>query len=202
MGSAPPVGSSEERPQHNVTVNAFEMDVTEVTVRAYDACVRAGVCRSGTTGGWCNEDRRGRAEHPINCVDWDQARTYCEWVGKRLPTEEEWEYAAVGTDGRTYPWGNDAPVRQLCWKQSYGTCAVGSFAAGDSPFGLHDMAGNVWEWTASGISEDYSKPRDPSRPVYRGGSWDIGVPVDVRSAFREADPKTTSAGMLGFRCAR
>jgi formylglycine-generating enzyme required for sulfatase activity len=208
MGSPAGVGRMEEHPQHEVTVQAFQLDLTEVTVAAYDLCVRAEVCRAGRTGSLCNEDRQGAAQHPINCVDWNQAVAYCAWLGKRLPTEEEWEYAARGTDGRTYAWGNDPPSRQVCWNRSNGTCAAGSFPAGDSPFGVHDMTGNVWEWTASGGSggpwgkTDYSQPRDESVRVYRGSSWDVGVAESLRAAFREWDPPSTLAAQLGFRCAR
>ena len=129
------------------------MDRTEVTTAAYAACVSAGKCTRAHTGSVlasCNAGVAGREQHPINCVDWNQADAYCQAQGLRLPTEEEWEYAATGGDGRTFSWGNEWPSNQLCWNR-YGdgrtypnsTCAVGSYPNGRSPFGVDDMSGNV-----------------------------------------------------------
>jgi formylglycine-generating enzyme required for sulfatase activity len=192
----------DEIPMHEVNVEAFCMDRAEVTVSAYAACVGSGQCTSANTGGACNAGVAGRENHPINCVDWHQAKAYCEARGLRLPTEEEWEYAATGGDGRTYPWGNEAPSNQLCWNgdgndQGKGkrtsTCAVGSYPKGRSPVGLDDMAGNVWEWT--------STPYDASARVFRGGGWDDVGPSFVRSAFRSWNVPTIQYDYLGFRCA-
>lgn len=197
-------GDADEKPVHSVTLGAFCMDATEVTVDMYGACVRGGGCNTSDLNKWgtCNWGMGGMGNHPINCVDWKQASAYCRWANKRLPTEEEWEYAARGTDGRTYPWGNAAPSGQLCWKRSDGTCRVGSYSGGDSPFGLKDMAGNVWEWTSSGYSEDYSKNRANDTRVNRGGGWSDGDPSYVRAARRDwSDPTIRDIG-LGFRCAR
>ncbi len=206
-------GDADEKPVHATTVGAFCMEQTEVTVRAYAACVSAGRCTAADTGGFCNAGATGRDEHPINCVDWDQATAYCAWKGWRLPTEEEWEYAARGTDGRTYPWGNGGPGAQLCWDgegNSAGkgnrrsTCVVGSFKAGVSPFGLHDMAGNVWEWTSSAYANEYAKPRPTgaSAPrVSRGGAWNRSSPQGVRAAYRGGSEPSNRYGGLGFRCA-
>ena len=180
----------QEHPQHGVSVAAFHMDRTEVTVRAYEGRGAAGDCNAGHSG---------RANDPINCVDWEQATAYCAWVGKRLPTEEEWEYAARGTDGRTYPWGNDEPRAQVCFERD-NTCAVGRFPAGDSPFGLHDMAGNVVEWTSSLWSEDYDKERTGPGRVIRGGGYCHDA-VEVRAAFRANDPPRDRDSYVGFRCA-
>jgi formylglycine-generating enzyme required for sulfatase activity len=210
MGSASGEGYHDEHPRHLVRVAAFQMDRTEVTVAAYDACVREGQCtaaaRAGESG-FCNDGYTDRAKHPVNCVDYDQAAAFCRWAGKRLPTEEEWEYAARGTDGRAWPWGDEPASNQLCWElgssgsKAPKTCEVGSFPRGDSPFGLHDMAGNVWEWTSSGYSTDYSKARDDAAKVYRGGSWSYGSPSGVRSALRGRDPPAFRSDFLGLRCA-
>ena len=204
-------GGADEKPVHRVSVSAFSMDVTEVTVSAYKACVRAGGCTADPIAlneglnEHCNWGKADRKSHPINCVDWNQATAFCGWAGKRLPTEEEWEYAARGSDGRKFPWGNDAPVTQLCWNRGaskLGTCEVGSFEAGNSPFGLSDMAGNVWEWTSSGYSDDYSKNRTNAARVFRGGGWSIVDPSNVRSAFRYGGAPSFRIIYLGFRCAR
>ncbi len=215
-------GRADEKPVHQVRVSAFEMDGTEVTVGAYRACVNAGRCSASSTvdgdsyfdekrtafNPTCNWGRSGRDNHPMNCVDWNQATGYCAYAGKRLPTEEEWEYAARGTDGRTYPWGNGAPAGQLCWmrwngRSGEGTCAVGGYPSGDSPFGLHDMAGNVSEWTSSGYSEDYGRNRASGNRVHRGGGWVVGfIPDGVRGAHRGRSAPTDRDSDLGFRCAR
>jgi len=186
MGSPEGAGDPDERPRHEVTLSAYCIDRTEVTVKAYADCVRAGGCTAAPlTVRWngasaedverysrpCNRD--DRPDHPINCVDWNQAAAYCAWANKRLPTEAEWEYAARGADGRVYPWGNEAPSPtrlnacgrecvamarhelSLDWTTMYdasdsweSTAPVGSFPGGASSSGALDMAGNVWEWTA------------------------------------------------------
>ena len=200
MGSSD--GDDDEKPVHRVSVGAFSLDRTEVTVDDYAACVSAGSCTATDTGDYCNAGVSGKGAHPINCVDWDQATSYCAWAGKRLPTEEEWEYAARGTDGRKYPWGNEAPGSQLCWNLGDGTCEVGSYASGSSPFGALDMAGNVWEWTSSGYSSDYSKERAKDTRVFRGGSWGNVSPSYVRAANRDRSFPSNRYSRLGFRCAR
>ena len=187
-----------------VTVAAYCMDRTEVTTAAYATCVESGKCTAATTSGSCNAGVAARGDHPINCVNWNQATAYCEAQGQRLPTEEEWEYAARGTDGRVYPWGNAEPAGQLCWTgegnslgkgKRQSTCAVASFPTGNSPFGLSDMSGDVWEWTSSAYSAT-----DAGR-VVRGGSWGYGVPSFVRSASRSGGDPSGQGDGLGFRCA-
>jgi formylglycine-generating enzyme required for sulfatase activity len=132
-----------------VTVTEFELDATEVTVASYAACVTDGACTVPSTASYlCNWEVPGKEGHPINCVDWTQASTFCGWAAKRLPTEDEWEYAARYDDGREFPWGSEAPTSSIvCWDDSGQTCAVGSFSAGNSKLGFMDMSGNVWEWT-------------------------------------------------------
>lgn len=185
-----------------VSVAPFCLDATEVTVSAYADCVGRGKCSPSRSGGACNGDRTDRADHPINCVDWSQADTYCTTIGKRLPAEEEWEYAARGADGRLFPWGNAAPLHQLCWQGSAPggaarttTCPVGSFRSGDSPFGVHDLAGNVIEWTASRLASD-----GPDF-VARGGAWNDDDGAYVRAAPRDWIEPSTRNENLGFRCA-
>ncbi len=206
MGAGNPKGVDGPHP---VTVATFWMDRTEVTVAAYDRCVAAGACTApAPIDGWpCNWGEPGRESHPINCVDWEMAETYCHWAGGRLPTEAEWEYAARGTDGRTYPWGNETPSAQLCWsgiEARAGTCPVGAFAGGNLPFGLADMAGNVWEWT-SDCYRSYSGRRAAGRchdRVDRGGSWGDNGSAWFHASFRDRLAPSNRSAYLGIRCAR
>jgi formylglycine-generating enzyme required for sulfatase activity len=232
MGSA--TGKPFEQPPHEVTLTrAFEIDRTEVTVAEYQRCVQAGTCtQSGVHGRWATEKaevekRRAlctaadpaKARHPITCVDRAQAEAYCAFAGKRLPTEAEWELAARGTDGRAYPWGNEAPgceranvsqpPNQGCGSPR-GTLEVGSLPAGASPFGALDMAGNTWEWVADGWDpRAYSKgarsdpliPTAGAQGVLRGGSWDFD-PSMARATARLAFDRGAGELSTGFRCAR
>jgi formylglycine-generating enzyme required for sulfatase activity len=195
-------GFASEKPAHKVEVRPYCMDVYEVTVARYVACSDAGWCkRAATTNageGWpspdqepydklCNErDPPGRAQHPINCVTWEMANVFCVSMKVRLPTEAEWEFAARGSDGRAYPWGDAPPsARTLnacgsecaAWgkqakvaplKPMYdeddhwpNTAPVGSFPEGRSKFGVLDLAGNVWEWVS-----DWYGPYTPGDGVH------------------------------------
>lgn len=234
-------GAPNERPAHDVKVAAFDLDATEVTVADYAACTRTGACTAaGSSVDWpgitdayrrvydqfCNVDAPDRSDHPVNCVDWTQASAYCKWASKRLPTEEEWEYAARGTDGRRFPWGNDPAGPKLLdacgdecvaaaklfgqtWTPLYAgndgapfTAPVGAYPAGRSPFGAYDMLGNVWEWTASGWSDDYKKARTDDARAYRGGGWASFDASQVTATHRARMPPTARGHALGFRCAR
>ena len=237
------------KPVHKVTLSPYCMDKTEVTVAAYRVCVQAGACPpASATVDWkgikpedktkwnqfCTWGRRGYEKHPINCVDWTQATTYCEWLGGRLPTEAEWEYAARGNDGRNYPWGNqppDATRLNACgskcasmaqqrldasWTPMYAgndgwpaTAPVGRYPKGASPFGILDMAGNVWEWTADTFADYGSEPatspqptrRDDSPRVIRGGAWISELAAEVRTTDRFGFVPGNRVNSLGFRCA-
>jgi formylglycine-generating enzyme required for sulfatase activity len=185
-------GYADEKPQHQVKMSAFCIDRTELTVAAYRRCTKekrgALQCTVPNTGGFCNWDKTDRDAHPINCVSWIQADAYCKWASAYLPSEAQWEYAARGTDGRKYPWGNELPGPSLLnacgsecaaahpgWHTMYKgddkwpeTAPVGTYPAGASPFGALDMAGNVWEWVAdwyaSYPTEGKSIPEDPKGP--------------------------------------
>jgi sulfatase modifying factor 1 len=187
-----------------VSIAPLALDLTEVTVDAYAQCVSAGRCSEPDTGHSCNWKVGGRGKHPINCVDWSQATAYCQWAGKRLPTDPEWEWAALGQTRRTlYPWGNDAPGARACWDgegNSLGrdnrrsTCEVGAFPSGDAPGGIHDLAGNVSEWTSTASSDGIR--------VHRGGSWISETPLALSAVFRGGFEPSSRNGFLGFRCAR
>lgn len=202
---------SESSPVRRVTMSSFCMDVDEVTVFAYRLCP-SGTCATPYTGEGCNWHITGRDNHPVNCLAWSQARTYCQWLGGDLPTEAQWEYAARGSENLDYPWGNSAPFDELCWSgvtPRSGTCVVNSFSAGVSPFGLHDMVGNVSEWVLDWYGPFGSLPEnDPtgsptgSVRVNRGGSWSYDSAATMRAAFRNRNAPTYSHNDLGFRCAR
>ncbi|MCC6568582.1 MAG: SUMF1/EgtB/PvdO family nonheme iron enzyme [Anaerolineales bacterium] len=222
-------GASDAKPVHTVFLDAFWIDKTEVTVRMYYLCVEAGVCDEPTNiSSYTHSSYYGNAEfddYPVINVDWNMAKTYCEWVDRRLPTEAEWEKAARGETANVYPWGNtfDGSHVNFCdtncsfeyadksFDDGFADVApVGSYPNGASPYGAYDMAGNVWEWVNDWYSETYyssapsSAPEGPNSGQYRvlrGGSWYF-IGYDVRSAFRlRLDPSVTNDDM-GFRCSR
>lgn len=161
-----PKGQADQRPARRVTLDAFLMDRYEVTVADYQRCVRAGRCSSEHLSGsralygteLCNWGRADRADHPINCVSWAQASAFCAWTQKRLPSEAEWEKAARGARGRrAYPWGDERPTCRLA---NFGKCATGTVSAhkhlaGQSPYGVVQMTGNVAEWVADYYHEGF-----------------------------------------------
>ncbi len=184
-------GGSNEKPVKTIFVSGFWLKQTEVTNAEYGRCVAGGKCSAPNNNSW---QQSQYANHPVTDVDWSQAVAYATWAGGRLPTEAEWERACRGDDGRSYPWGNATPSSSTAnfGDSSRGTTAVGSYPAGASPYGLLDMAGNVWEWTADWYDAGYyaSAPqRDPTGPssgsgrVLRGGSFVYNA-TDVRCANR------------------
>lgn len=190
-------GEQDEHPAHVVTLGAYWLDKTEVTNAAYRECMSAGVCAPYKGGTWATygADKQFRGDQqPVVGVSWDQAKTFCEWKGKRLPTEAEWEKAARGAGpsseqpDRTYPWGNDAPdgARHGVWGRPV-TEDVGSYPAGAGPYGHLDMAGNVWEWMA-----DYYDPY-----AYRRPSAASGTPGSCEEILATQD-MLRREGMQGF----
>jgi formylglycine-generating enzyme required for sulfatase activity len=165
-----------EKPQHRIVLEGFWMQRTEVTNAQYRRCIEEGTCDPPGNQSWRLDQF---ADQPVSDVNWRQAKTYATWVGGRLPTEAEWEYACRGTDGRIYPWGNEDPDRdRLNYLESgLGTLArVGSYPPGAN--GLYDMVGNVWEWTSSQYgpypydpTDGREDPEGYASRVVRGGSF-------------------------------
>lgn len=189
-----------------VTVRDYCIDLTEVTVGAYKACSKKGTCP--TTQLTCNPDSSswpaGDDQLPLNCIDYTDSAKYCGFAGKRLPTEDEWEWAARGgAQGHKFPWGDKEDWSKVCASTPNKRtlpCRVGSFALGDSPLGVHDMAGSLWEWTTT------TRPQDnlqAGNMAIRGGGWDIviGFP-SFASSSRVGYEVTYRSKAVGFRCAK
>ena len=209
-------GDADERPPHKVRLPGYLIDRHEVTAARYQRCVRAGACKTPRRyPGPKQGDRRFRGSLPAVGVTWHDARAYCRWAGKQLPTEAQWERAARGTDGRVFPWGNKLDCARANFGNfaGAGLCApanpgrplpVGSRKRGVSPTGAHDMAGNVWEWVADDYrrypSTNKVKAADP-RKVIRGGSC-CSYFIMPRSANRVAYPPSLADQDIGFRCAK
>ena len=167
----------------------FYIDKYEVTNQDYQECVTAGACKETKKKSGFDSPKK-----PVVYVFQEDARTYCQWAGKRLPKEQEWQEAAMGTDGRTYPWGNQEPNCSMAnyYPCASGTVSVGSKPAGASPYGAMDMSGNVWEW----VEEN---------GAFRGGGWGDGAHeyyfVSVDRKYKDS-ARPRSDYSLGFRCAR
>ncbi|MEZ4661174.1 MAG: SUMF1/EgtB/PvdO family nonheme iron enzyme [Caldilineaceae bacterium] len=209
MGStAAEAVSPREEPQHEVTVDGFWMQQTEVTNAQYGRCVAAGACEAPTNARWNDP---AYANHPATDVTWAQAVAYAQWAGGRLPSEAEWERACRGNDGRTYPWGNDAASSALAnFDSNIGdTTPVGSYPAGQSAYGLLDLGGNVWEWTNS-LTAAYPYVADDGREAppdvrnakgertARGGSI-YYTHHHIRCAARSGFAPTTASQYIGLR---
>lgn len=176
------------------------MDKVETTAKEFEACVNDKKCTDqfATCAPEATYKKAGKEDHPMVCVDFKQAVDYCTFKGKRLPSDEEWEWAARGgSEGRLYPWGNDAPKDQVCWSGAgarTSTCSVNEHPAGASKDGLLGMAGNVFEWTTN---KQDSRTKDR---VGRGGSWRDGLTNIMRTDRPGKFEVTYRCGFLGIRC--
>jgi serine/threonine-protein kinase len=216
-----------EIPQHTVTLDSFWIDKFEVTNGMYELCVKSGACEapfteSATKYYWYYGNPE-YSNYPVMWVSWYQARAYCEWAGRRLPTEAEWEKAARGTEGQKYPWGNEPITGEranLCdincprphanpiYDDGYAdTAPVGSYPAGASPYGAMDMAGNVSEWTSTLIqmypydAGDGREDMDSTgERVWRSSPWSNGF-WWMRATVRYRSIPGYQRNVLGFRCA-
>ena len=215
MGSN--AGGDREKPVHKVTLDGYYIYRTPVTVAQYlKFCDETGHAKPEAPSFNPNWFKR---DHPIVNVSYNDALAYCNWAGVKLPTEAQWEKAARGTDGREYPWGEKFDRSKLWCSESKfddagGTKPVGSFPSGKSPFGVLDMAGNVWQWCSDWFDENFyssrtATERNPENQavgekkyrVVRGGSWGYYVPGNFRSAYRLDDGPDGRGDGIGFRCA-
>jgi len=214
---------NDETPTHKVYLDSFQIDQNEVRVVDFKKCVKAGKCSSNNfktqkDSHFYNYGNKKRNNHPMNAVNWYGAKEYCKFVGKRLPTEAEWEKAAKGTDGRIYPWGNErancyysimkSNKSDACKKNK--TWPVNSRLAGKSPYGLANMSGNVWEWVSDYYGKNYYKnspyknPKGLDKGIFRilkGGGWRHNSKYQ-RSSDRFKLEASSSTSFSGFRCVK
>ena len=205
----------DEMPQHKVFLDDYYIDLTEVTNTMYRACEKSGACKppmdktSSSRSSYYDDPEF--EDYPVINVEWEQARSYCEWRGARLPSEAEWEKAGRGTEAEIYPWGDqtDCSLANIS-KCADDTTKVGEYPSGASPYGPLDMIGNVWEWVQDWYLDTYyqsSPSQNPTGPAsgehrsMRGGScsttWE-----NARGANRSWRSPSETNPFIGFRCAR
>jgi formylglycine-generating enzyme required for sulfatase activity len=202
---------ADEEPPQQVYLNNYYMDVFEVTNALYKSCTDTGVCSAPyVSTSYTRSSYYGNPKfdnYPVIWLDWNQANAYCEWRGARLPNEAEWEKAARGTDGRIYPWGEGLDCSRANFRGCKSdTTVVDGYESGKSPYGVYDMAGNVWEWVDGWygaylgntvINSDFgTKYR-----VMRGGTWYNDI-YFTRSSSRAWNDPSYRTYVIGFRCAR
>jgi sulfatase modifying factor 1 len=218
MGNPEGEGRADESPQRSIYLDAFLIDQVEVTNERYMAFVKATGHRTPPNpyGTGPLRSLTGIEHLPVVQTTWYDAKAYCGWAKKRLPTEAEWEKAARGTDGRLYPWGNDPPTATRAnfdreWEEEKTLHPVGSLPGGDSPYGVKDMAGNAREWVSDWYDAEYyqqAPDRNPQGPdkkgvvrSIRGGSWHSPA-SDLTTAARGRGGFALQTHGTGFRCAR
>jgi formylglycine-generating enzyme required for sulfatase activity len=204
-------GEPDEYPEQQLTMHAFRIERTEVTNRSYRACVAAKACDPAPH---LDDDKLGPDDHPVVAVSWEDAVRYCRWIGRRLPTEAEWEHAARGTDLRKWPWRGAFDPKRANSRSDDDfhtlTAPVTAYADGASPYGVLNMAGNAAEWVADyydptlyRTSDQTRSPVGPERGrerVVRGGSY-ADPSHDLRVSSRTAKLPTDVDATVGFRCA-
>ena len=228
MGTDSEQANADQKPAHQVYLEAFYIDKHEVTNAQYEEFILAGGYKSKklwTREGWdFIQDNHIQTpwnyrqnkistepDHPVIGVSWHEADAYAKWSGKRLPTEAEWEKAAKGTEGRVYPWGNEMDFSKLSYFPHVTKIqSVGNFPGGASSYGVLDMAGSVWEWCADRYSESYydrpprTNPKGPSNGEYRvlrGGAWD-SIRRQLQCTYRYYEKENYQNYTIGFRCAK
>ncbi len=215
-------GESDEKPAHEVFLPAFKIDKHEVSRKEYEECVKSGRCKpahysDGKCHMWTSKgpkkvrvpSKYQSPNYPVVCVSWYQARDYCRTKGKRLPTEAEWEKAALAGTKNKYAWGDSNPSSSQCATPSSGApSSVGSFSA--NKYQIKDMTGNVWEWVNDRYERDYYHHSDKTSPkgppvgrfrVIRGGGWYSGV-KQLRIKNRQWFVGEGGEVSVGFRCAK
>ena len=218
MGNSEGKGRDDERPQRSVYLDAFLIDQVEVTNERYMAFVKSSGHRTPPNpyGTGPLQSIMGIEQLPVVQTTWYDAKAYCSWAKKRLPTEAEWEKAARGTDGRRYPWGNEPPTPKQAnfdreWEDEHTLYPVGSLPDGDSPYGVKDMAGNAREWVSDWYDAEYyqhAPNRNPQGPdkkgvvrSIRGGSWHSPA-SDITASARGRGGFALQTHGTGFRCVR
>lgn len=215
MGSDGTQALEDERPMHRVWLDAFSIDLHEVTTAQYATFLV--IDRRAVPWQWETAELARHGDRPVIGVDWRDAVAFCRWKGRRLPTEAEWEKAARGTDGRLYPWGNQSPTMELAnfalgarFSYNQVLLPVLSHEKGKSPYGVYHMAGNAYEWVSDWYATHYyetSPDRNPQGPsdgqfkVLRGGSWS-DLPKYLLTYGRFKLPPETRNSYTGFRCAK
>lgn len=192
-GGAPSDSGSEASPSDLVLIQGtspFFIERTEVSNHQYERCVRAGACTLPSIHGEaCSYGLSGRERYPVNCVSQLQARTYCSWTSRRLPTEKEWELAAAAPGGSPFVWGSGEPPGELCWRRDQGSCVTASMRGDKTAGGVYDLAANLREWVS-----------EPG--VTRGGTWHDTDAAQLGVRTRSLVVATERLSDLGFRCAR
>jgi len=214
---------SDEKPRHLVSLEAFWIDRTEVTNEMFAKCVAAGACHERTSSPYLWGVRLPNGtpyygevtyrDDPVIMLDSDEALAYCRWVGRRLPTEAEWETAARGTDERLYPWGANLDCKHAIYlgcEKEQAPASVTSYTLGSSPYGALNMSGNLWEWTADWYEANSYSQASIQNPTgsasgefrtLRGGGWHSN-PAQLRVTNRSTGkPEHSTDGEIGFRCA-